>query len=134
MAVLGGILVALFIVFLGALRATLRRKEGEAGALSATAVIAGSVVAAGAVVALAFDDAGELRVVLALPTAALVLATSAAVLTTEALPRWVAFAGAAAALLQLPAAASIDDGTIANAVFVAWVALTSLAMLRQRGD
>jgi hypothetical protein len=44
--VLGGAAVSLLIVFLGALRATLRRKEGEAGAFSATAVIGGSVLGA----------------------------------------------------------------------------------------
>lgn len=55
--VLGGAAVSLLIVFLGALRATLRREEGEAGAFSATAVIGGSVLGAAGLVAVATDDA-----------------------------------------------------------------------------
>jgi hypothetical protein len=80
--------VSLFVVFLGALRATLRRREGEAGALSATTVIAGSVLAAAALVAVAIDDS-DLTMLLALPAATVLVAAVAAwvVLTSAAMIR-----------------------------------------------
>jgi len=137
--VLGGAAVTSFAVFLGVLRATLRREEGEAGALSATAVIAGSVVAAGALVAVALD-LPEARVALAFPTAALVLASSAAILWTGALDRIAGYAGIAVVLLQLPAGASVaeegafsPDGmvpTVARVAFLGWIALASVTILR----
>jgi hypothetical protein len=132
----GGAVVALFVVFLGALRATLRAREGEAGALSATATIAGSVVAAGVLVDVG-RDMREVSEVLAFPAVALVLAATAAILSTAALPRWVAFAGVATAALLLPAGVAVGNDVafaVAAAAFVAWVAATTLAMLRRRGD
>ena len=110
--VVGGAGVALFIVFLGALRATLRAREGEAGALSAIAVIGGSVVAA-------------------LPSATLLVAASVGALTTHALPRIVAYAGLAAALLQLPAVFSVAE-RLSLVALAAWAVLASAEMLRQR--
>ncbi len=130
-SVLGGLAVALLIVFLGALRATLRRKEGEAGGLSATAVIGGSVLGAGALVAVATDDR-ELAAMLAFPAATVLVAASIGILSTGALPRLVGYAGLVAAVLQLTAAASLEE--VAIGAFAAWAAVTSLAMLRQRGD
>jgi hypothetical protein len=128
---LGGAAVSLLIVFLGALRATLRREEGEAGAFSATAVIGGSVLGAAGLVAVATDDA-DLRALLAFPAATTLLAASVGILMTGALPRVVGYAGLVAALLQLAAAVSLD--AVALAAFAAWAALASGAMLRQRGD
>jgi hypothetical protein len=128
--VVGGAAVALFIVFLGALRATLRAKEGEAGALSAIAVIGGSVVAAGVLVDIALEDT-SLHRLLALPTATLLVAASAGGLATRALPRVVAYAGLAGALLQLPAVFSVAE-RVALISLAAWVVLASVEMLRQR--
>ena len=128
--VLGGAAVSLLILFLGALRATLRREEGEAGAFSATAVIGGSVLAGAGLVAVATDDT-DLRALLAFPAATTLLAASAGILSTGALPRAVGYAGLGAAVLQLAAAVSLDE--IAVAAFAAWAALASLAMLRPRG-
>ena len=128
--VLGGAAVSLLIVFLGALRATLRREEGEAGAFSATAVIGGSVLGAAGLVAVATDD-GDLRALLAFPAATTLLAASAGILTTGALPRFVGYAGLVAAILQLAAAVSLDE--VAIGAFAAWAALASFAMLRPRG-
>jgi hypothetical protein len=128
--VLGGAAVAVFISFLGALRATLRREEGEAGALSATAVIAGSVVAAGVLVDLGLEDV-SLRALLAFPTAVLLAAASIGVLTTGAMSRILGYAGLVAAALQLPAGFSaLED--LSTAAFVAWVVLTSAEMVRRR--
>jgi hypothetical protein len=154
--------VAAFIVFLGALRATLRRAEGEAGALSALAVIAGSVLAAAGFVETAlhgalafrraeldvevvmtlFDAASLFFVLLAFPAAVLVAATSAAAFATRALPRALGYVGFAVAVLQLPAGASVaasgvfsPSGAVpiaAFAVYLAWVAATSLAILTGR--
>jgi hypothetical protein len=129
-SVLGGLAVALLIVFLGALRATLRRKEGEAGAWSATAVIGGSVLGAGALVAVATDDA-HLASMLAFPAATVLVAGSVGILSTHALPPMVGYAGLVGAGLQLFVAASLEE--VAIGAFVAWAGLTSLAMLRQRG-
>lgn len=129
-SVLGGLAVAALIVFLGALRATLRRKEGEAGAWSATAVIGGSVLGAGALVAVATDD-GDLAAMLAFPAATVLVAASIGILSTGALPRFVGHAGLVAAGLQLAAAASLEE--VAIGAFVAWAGLASLAMLRQPG-
>jgi hypothetical protein len=128
--VVGGAAVALFVVFLGALRATLRAKEGEAGALSAIAVIGGSVVAAGLLVDVALEDTSLSRL-LALPTAVLLVAASVGALTTRALPSLVAYAGLVAALLQLPAAFGVAE-RLAVGSLAAWAVLTSAAMLRQR--
>lgn len=128
--VLGGAAVSLLILFLGALRATLRREEGEAGAFSATAVIGGSVLAGAGLVAVATDDT-DLRALLAFPAATTLLAASAGILSTGALPRAVGYAGLGAAVLQLAAAVSLDE--IAVAAFAAWAALASLAMLRPHG-
>lgn len=128
--VVGGAAVALFIVFLGALRATLRAKEGEAGALSAIAVIGGSVVAAGLLVDIALEEK-SLQQLLALPTATLLVAASAGALATRALSRIVAYAGLAAALLQLPAAFAVAE-RLALVSLAAWVVLASVEMLRQR--
>ena len=127
--VLGGAAVSLLIVFLGALRATLRREEGEAGAFSATAVIGGSVLGAAGLVAVAVDDA-DLRALLAFPAATTLLAASAGILTTGALPRVVGYAGLVAAVLQL--AAVVSPG-LAVAAFAAWAALATVAMLRPSG-
>lgn len=128
--VLGGATVSLLILFLGALRATLRREEGEAGAFSATAVIGGSVLGAAGLVAVAADD-DDLRALLAFPAATTLLAASAGILTTGALPRIVGYAGLVAALLQLTAAVSLEE--IALGAFAAWAILASVAMLRPRG-
>jgi hypothetical protein len=128
--VVGGAAVALFIVFLGALRATLRAKEGEAGALSAIAVIGGSVVAAGVLVDIALDET-SLHRLLALPSATLLVAASVGALTTHALPRIVAYAGLAAALLQLPALFSVAE-RLSLVSLAAWTVLASAEMLRQR--
>jgi hypothetical protein len=84
--VLGGATVSLFVVYFGALRATLRRREGEAGALSATTVIAGSVMAAAALVAVAIDDS-DLTMLLAFPAATVLVAPATGILSTGALPR-----------------------------------------------
>ena len=128
--VLAGAAVSLFVVFLGALRATLRRKEGEAGAFSATTVIAGSVLAAAALVAAAIDDS-DLTMLLAFPAATVLLAAAAGILSTGALPRPVAYAGLIAAALQLFAAVALEE--VALVAFAAWVVLASAAMLRSRG-
>jgi hypothetical protein len=132
---LDGAAIGFLVVFLGALRAALRRREGEAGALSAVAVIAGSVVAA-----VELLDPDNARVVLAFPTAALVLAASVAILTTAALPRVVGQAGVVVAALQAPAGLSVassgafsPDGLVPIAAFVlflAWIAATSVALTR----
>ena len=134
---LDGAAIGCLVVFLGALRAALRRREGEAGALSAVAVIAGSVVAA-----VELLDPENVRVVLAFPTAALVLAASVAILTTAALPRLVALAGIVVAAAQVPAGLSVassgafsPDGLVPIAAFVlflAWIAATSVALTRAR--
>jgi hypothetical protein len=81
--VLGGAAVSIFVVFLGALRATLRRREGEAGALSATTVIAGSVLAAAALLAIAIDAAAGLEELGLVAFAAWVVLTSAAMLRSR---------------------------------------------------
>jgi hypothetical protein len=128
--VAGGIAVSLLIAFLGALRARLRAREGEAGALSATAVIGGSVLGGAALVAIAVDDS-DLRTLLAFPAATTLLAASAGIISTAALPRVVGYAGIAAAALQVFAAVSL--GELAVGAFVAWVALASVAMLRSPG-
>ena len=128
--VLGGAAVSLLIVFLGALRATLRREEGEAGAFSATAVIGGSVLGAAALAAVATDDA-DLWALLAFPAATTLLAASAGILVTGALPRFVAYAGLVAAALQLAAAVSLDE--LALGAFAAWATVAGFAMLRPRG-
>ncbi|HEU6446231.1 MAG TPA: hypothetical protein VFL61_14345, partial [Gaiellaceae bacterium] len=120
--VLGGAAVSLLIVFLGALRATLRREEGEAGALSATTVIGGSVLAAAALVALAAEDE-DLRALLAFPAATTLVAAALGILSTGALPRWLAYTGLGAAALQLSAAFSLDE--LAIAAFAAWALLAS---------
>lgn len=127
--VLGGAAVSLLIVFLGALRATLRREEGEAGAFSATAVIGGSVLAAAGLVAVATDES-DLRALLAFPAATTLVAASAGILSTGALPRLVGYAGLVAAFLQLAAAVSLDE--LALAAFAAWAVVAALAMLRPR--
>jgi hypothetical protein len=127
--VLGGAAVSLLIVFLGALRATLRREEGEAGAFSATAVIGGSVLGAAGLVAVAVDDT-DLRALLAFPAATTLLAAAAGILTTGALPRAVGYAGLVAAALQLSAVVSPG---LALGAFGAWAALATGAMLRPRG-
>ena len=127
MEVLGGAAVALFIVFLGALRANLRREEGEAGALSATTVIAGSVVAAAALVALGVEDS-ELPALIAFPAATMLIAASLGILSTHALPAVVGFAGFAAAVVQLTAVWSAE---LALGALTAWAVLASLAMLRR---
>jgi hypothetical protein len=141
------------------LRATLRRADGQAGALSGVAVIAGTVLAAAGLVesalhgALAFrradldaevvmtvfDAASLFFVLLAFPCAVLVGAASAAALETGALPRTLAYAGLAVAVLQLPAGASIAEsgafspsGAVpiaAFGVYLAWVAATSVAIV-----
>ena len=129
--VVGGAAVTLLIVFLAALRATLRREEGEAGAFSAAAVIAGSVVAAGVLVDVGLEDT-SLRALLALPTAALLTAASLGVLTTGAMPRLVGYAGFAAAALQLPAAFSLAED-VAAVAFIVWAALATFAMVRRPG-
>lgn len=129
-SVLGGLAVSLLIVFLGALRATLRRKEGEAGPWSATAVIGGSVLGAGALVAVA-TDADHLAAMLAFPAATVLVAASIGILSTGALPRVIGYAGLVATVLQLFAAASLEEVSIG--AFVAWAGLTSVAMLMQRG-
>lgn len=128
--VVGGAAVALLIVFLGALRATLRAKEGEAGPFSATAVIGGSVFGAAALVALAMED-DDLTALLAFPAAATLVAASAGILATDALPRSIAYAGLVAAVLQLSAAFSLWE--LALGAFAGWAALASLAMIRRRG-
>ena len=128
--VVGGAVVALFVVFLGALRATLRAKEGEAGALSAIAVIGGSVVAAGVLVDIALEET-SLHRLLALPTVALLVAASAGALTTRALPGLVAYAGLVAAFLQLPAVVAVAE-RLAPVSLAAWAVLASAEMLRQR--
>ena len=127
--VLGGAAVSLLIVFLGALRATLRREEGEAGALSATAVIGGSVLGAAALVSFASGD-DDLSALLAFPAATTLLAAAAGILATGALPRVVGYAGIGAAVLQLTA---VIRPEAALAAFTAWAVLASLAMVRQRG-
>jgi hypothetical protein len=127
--VAGGLAVSLLIVFLGALRAQLRAKEGEAGPFSATAVIAGSVLGAAALVAVASGD-DDLEAVLAFPAATTLAAASAGILATSALPRAVGYAGLAAAALQL---AAVWEPAVAIAAFVVWAALATGAMLRQRG-
>lgn len=128
--VLGGAAVCLLIVFLGALRATLRREEGEAGALSATAVIGGSVLGAAALVAVATGD-DDLRALLAFPAATTLVAASVGILATGALPRWVGYAGLAAAVLQLGAAVSLEE--LAIGAFTAWAAAATVSMVRRRG-
>lgn len=129
--VVGGTAVALLVVFLGALRARLREREGEAGALSATAVIAGSVVAATALVDIGLEDT-SLRGLLAFPTAALLAAASIAILRTGALDRRLAYAGFAAAALQLPAGLTLDDRGVALGALAVWAVLASPAILMSR--
>jgi hypothetical protein len=134
---LDGAAIGCLVVFLGALRAALRRREGEAGALSAVAVIAGSVVAA-----VELLDPENARVVLAFPTAALVLAASVAVLTTAALPRPHGWAGIVVAVAQAPAGFAVassgafsPDGVVpvvAFVLFLGWIAATSVALTRAR--
>ena len=126
--VAGGLAVSLLIVFLGALRARLRAKEGEAGPFSATAVIGGSVLGAAVLVALASGD-DDLEALLAFPEATTLVAASAGILSTGALPRAVGYAGVAAAAFQL---AAVWEPAVAASAFVAWAALATGAMLRQR--
>lgn len=128
--VLGGAAVSLLIVFLGALRATLRAREGEAGPFSATAVIGGSVLGAAALVALAIED-DDLTALLAFPAAVTLAAASAGILSTGAFPRFVGYAGLVAAALQLAAAVSLDE--VGLGAFAAWAVLASIAMLRRSG-
>ena len=126
----GGALVSLLIVFLGLLRARLRANEGEAGPYSATAVIGGSVLAAAALVAVASGE-DDLEALLAFPAATTLLAASAGILSTAALPPSIGYAGLVAAALQLAAAFGLN--TVAIGAFVAWAALATVAMLTQRG-
>ena len=128
--VLGGAGVALLIVFLGALRARLRSREGEAGALSATAVIGGSVLGAGMLVAVAIDEP-DLTKLLAFPSAVTLLAASIGIVSTGALPRAVAYAGFVAAALQAGVLVAEAAGL---AVFALWALLASVAMLRSPAD
>jgi hypothetical protein len=130
-SILGGAAVALFVVFLGALRARLREREGEAGALSATAVIAGSVVAAGVLVDVGLEDT-SLRGLLAFPTAALLVAASIGILRTGALDRRLGYAGFAAAALQVPAGLTLDDRGVALGALAVWAVLASPAILMSR--
>jgi hypothetical protein len=130
-SILGGAAVALFVVFLGALRARLREREGEAGALSATAVIAGSVVGATALADIGLEDT-SLRGLLAFPTAALLAAASVGILRTGALDRRLGYAGLGAAALQLPAGFTLDDRSVALAALAVWAVLASVAMVTSR--
>jgi hypothetical protein len=130
-SILGGAAVALFVVFLGALRARLREREGEAGALSATAVIAGSVVAATALVDIGLEDT-SLRGLLAFPTAALLAAASVGIVRTGALDRRIGYAGLGAAALQLPAGFTLDDRGVALGALAVWAVLASVAMVMSR--
>lgn len=125
--VLGGVGVSLLIVFLGLLRARLRALEGEAGALSATAVIGGSVLGAGALVAVALDEP-DLTKLLAFPAAVTLAAASIGILRTGALPRWIGYAGFAAAAAQAGTTLAEEAGLVAFAV---WAALATVTMLRR---
>jgi hypothetical protein len=127
--VLAGAAVSLLVVFLGALRATLREREGEAGALSATAVIGGSVLGGAGLVAAATGD-DDLLALLAFPAATTLVAASVGILATGALPRAVGYAGLVAAVLQLAAVVSPE---VAIGAFAAWAAVATVAMFRQRG-
>jgi hypothetical protein len=129
--ILGAGAVALFVVFLGALRARLREREGEAGALSATAVIAGSVVAATALVDVGLEET-SLRGLLAFPSAVLLAAASVGILRTGALDLRLGYGGLAAGALQLPAALTLDDRGVALGALAVWAVLASTAMLTSR--
>jgi hypothetical protein len=149
-----GAAAALFVCFLGSLRARLRRGEGETAPLSALAVIAGSAVAA--VYALAAAEAAapvlpqtppatppsaDLDPILfaaLFPQAVFVAGASAAAARTGALPRGLAKPGAVVAALQLVAAAlMVGPWSIATAVAVAfvpycaWLAAASVAAARR---
>jgi hypothetical protein len=94
-------------------------------------VIAGSVLAAAALVAVAIDDS-DLTMLLAFPAATVLVAAAAGILSTGALARPVAYVGLVAAALQVFAPAALEE--VALVAFAAWVVLTSAAMLRSRGD
>ena len=150
-AYLVGLAAFFLIAFLGALRATLRGVEGETAPLSATAVIGGSVAAAGYGVlaggyaSVARDDVGESRVELAefvffvsFPQAAVLAAAATVIARTGVLPRALGVAGQAFVPIQLGAplvvlANGSDDFGVALGLvpFCVWVAATTVLLLRR---
>ncbi len=145
-------LAAFFLVaFLGALRASLRAVEGETAPLSATAVIGGSVAAAGyaflaaAYASVARDELREPNVEIAefaffvsFPQAAVLAAAATAMARTGVVARTLGLAGQAFVPLQLGAPLVLlspgsDDFAIGLALvpFCAWVAATSILLVRR---
>jgi hypothetical protein len=138
--VFAGLALSSFIVFLGALRAALRREEGEAGVLSAIATISGSVYVAVALVEHALrasiglaperadslhDSTILLLVISSFALAPLVAAASAAGRETRLMPQRLWVFGFVVAALQLVAGASLASSGIFSpggaAPIVAWV-------------
>jgi hypothetical protein len=155
--VLAGLAFSFFVVFLGALRAALRREEGEAGSLSAIATISGSVyVALGLVesalrssIGLAPGHAETLHgstilmlVLSAFVLAPLVASASAAGRETGLQPPRLWLFGFVVAALQLAAGACVASsgvfspgGAVAIAAwvsFVMWVVSVSWTLTRAR--
>jgi hypothetical protein len=134
-----GLATAFLVCFLGALRAWLRVREGEAGPLSATAVIAGSAIVAlyGVITVLHITFPSDDRDInpwvfaASFPQAVLLLAAG----LTGALPRGIGAAALNLAPVQLIAAALLLwEGTDAYGVllstgtFALWVAAAGAAL------
>jgi hypothetical protein len=155
--VFAGLAFSSFVVFLGALRAALRREEGEAGALSAIATISGSVYVALGLVESALrasigldpsrasslhDATILLLLVSSFALAPLVGAASAAGRETGLLGRRIWLFGFLVAGLQLAAGASVASsgvfspgGAIPIVAWVAfglWLVLVSITLARIR--
>ena len=149
-AYLAGLAAFFLIAFLGALRARLRAAEGETAPLSATAVIGGSVAAAGyaflaaGYASVARDGLAESSVELAefavfvsFPQAAVLAAAATVIARTDVVARALGIAGHALVPLQLGAplvllSSGSDDFGIALALvpFCAWVAAAGALLAR----
>jgi hypothetical protein len=138
-AYLGGLAMAFFLFFLGAVGTRLRRATGGSGRLAATAVMGGIVAitlagvgnginAYGALHPL--ESAGTYRLTtvvfgfLAFAAFVFTEATSIVIVRTKFLPAWLGWAGGLVALLWLVggAAVSTEDDTIFAIGFVAFLA------------
>ncbi len=149
-----------FAFFLGSLWACLRSAEGDGGWLSAAAFGGGlvalavklaSVAPVLAVRASEGMDPGTANALIAmngasfsitfLPLGVMLLATAIVAVRTGALPRWLGWGAAVAALGLLGAlAASVVSPSppewvfLPNLLFALWVVVTSIALIRRAGE
>ena len=143
-AYLLGLACFFLIGFLGALRAELRTAEGEKGALSATAVIAGSAAAAAyAALAAAYAAGGNIDVAplafaVCFPQAAVLGAAGTAMARMGTVSPMLGFAGQALVPIQLAAAlillSASDHWAIAVALgpFAVWAAAAGALIARPK--